>query len=245
MDMVYHGSYTVINEILLAFCQKGRDFGRGFYVTKIRSQAEQWAVRKGKWRNTQGAVTEFGLHNDLIQILKMKTLKFEGYTNEWLDFVVLNRDNVSNQQAHDYDIVEGPVADDEIATRISDYLNGSIAKEQFLSELAHKSPTHQMCFCTERSLSALITPNTKIKGAMSRIDREILEALMIENIMNEADAIDFYYTSKTYTQLADESTKFYEKPWQEVYGLLKQELATPKPATILQDTNPDPKGSQP
>jgi predicted RNA-binding protein YlxR (DUF448 family) len=37
---VYHGSYTQINEIDLSFSQAGKDFGRGFYVTNIRSQAE-------------------------------------------------------------------------------------------------------------------------------------------------------------------------------------------------------------
>ena len=224
LSPVYHGSYAKIDEIHLDFCQKGRDFGRGFYATKIRSQAEQWAVRKGKWRNTQGAVTEFDLHEELILIYKLKVLKFEGYTNEWLDFVVLNRDNTSNQQAHGYDIVEGPVADDEIATRITDYINGSVTKEQFLSGLTYKSPTHQICFCTARSLRVLITQKRKIKGAITGIENEILEALMIDRGINETDAADLYYTSRTCAQLADETTKLYEKPWQEIYGMLKEEI---------------------
>ena len=225
ISVVYHGSYEKIHEINLSFCHKGRDFGRGFYVTNIRSQAEYWAARKGKWRNTPGEVTEFGLHEELIQILKLKVLRFEGYTEEWLDFVVLNRDNSSEQQAHDYDIVEGPVADDEVATRISDYIRGNITKQQFLTELTYKTPTHQICFCTEHSLSVLITQRDKIDGIFAKTDDAIVNALMIDYEMNEAEAIDAYYTSKTYTQLANESTELYKKSWQEIYGMLKIELS--------------------
>jgi hypothetical protein len=33
-----------------------------------------------------------------------------------------------------------------------------------------------------------------------------------------------FYNSETFAQLADESTEFYKKPWQEIYEMLKQEL---------------------
>jgi len=33
---VYHGSYTKIDVIDLEKCEIGKDFGRGFYVTKIK-----------------------------------------------------------------------------------------------------------------------------------------------------------------------------------------------------------------
>jgi len=221
---VYHGSYAKIDEINLSYCHKGRDFGRGFYVTKIRSQAEQWAVRKGKWRNTPGEVTEFWFHEELAKIYKLKILRFEGYTKEWLDFIVLNRGNTSDQQAHDYDIVEGPVADDEIATRVSDYVNGKIPQEQFLSELTHKTPTHQMCFCTQHSLSVLITQRQKTENHLAHVDNEIVETLMTKHGLNETEALDCYYTSQTFAQLADETTKLYQKPWQEIYARLKQEM---------------------
>lgn len=58
---VYHGSYTEIVEIDLSKSRDNRDFGKGFYVTNIRSQAEYWAVRMGKLHGTEGVVTEFTL----------------------------------------------------------------------------------------------------------------------------------------------------------------------------------------
>jgi len=221
---LYHGSYARIEEIDLSFCRTKRDFGRGFYVTAIRSQAEYWAVRKGRWRNTKGAVTEFGFHEELIRILKLNVLRFDGYTEEWLDFIVANRVNDSEQQTHDYDMVEGPVADDDVANRVGDFMNGKVSKGQFLKELEHKTPTHKICFCTEQSLHVLITPRARINSAFIHIDRDILKALIIDYGKTEAEAMDLYYTSKTYTQLADESTGLYLKPWQEVYQMLQTEL---------------------
>jgi predicted RNA-binding protein YlxR (DUF448 family) len=224
LPVVYHGSYAAIEEINLSLCHKGRDFGRGFYVTKIRSQAEQWAVRKGKWRNTRGEVTEFDLHEELARILRLKILKFESYNKEWLEFVILNRANNSDQQAHDYDIVEGPVADDEIATRVSDYISGGITQEQFLSELAFRTPSHQMCFCTPLSLSVLITQKQKTQNHLARVDNDIVNILMKGHGFNETEAMDFYYSSQTFAQLADEGAKLHNKPWQEIYAMLKREM---------------------
>jgi hypothetical protein len=45
---VYHGGIEEIIDIDLSKCEPYRDFGKGFYVTNIREQAEYWAERKGK-----------------------------------------------------------------------------------------------------------------------------------------------------------------------------------------------------
>ena len=46
---VYHGSDTQIEEIDLEKCKYGKDFGRGFYVTKLKGQAETMAERVSRW----------------------------------------------------------------------------------------------------------------------------------------------------------------------------------------------------
>ena len=224
IGVVYHGSYTTIDDIDLSFCRKGRDFGQGFYVTKIRSQAEDWAIRKGKQHKIEGVVTEFGFHEELIDVFQLKVLRFEGYSKEWLDFIVANRNNKSHQQTHDYDMVEGPVADDDVATRIRDYLRGNVSKEQFLKELTHRLPSHQICFCTERSLPVLITPRAKINGLFAQTDNVIVQNLMMDYGKTEAEAMDVYYTSDTYTQYANEETGWYKKSWHEIYQALQKEL---------------------
>jgi hypothetical protein len=138
---------------------------------------------------------------------------------------VLNRKNDTDQQAHDYDIVEGPVADDKIATEVNKYLEGLITKEQFLDDLTHY-PSHQICFCTMQSLQALSQPKGRIDIAIYDIGDKVVQSLMTDWGIDEMEATDRYYTSSTYTQLADESTEFYLKSWQDIYKLIKQELET-------------------
>ena len=220
---VYHGSYTEIHEIDLTFCEVSRDFGQGFYVTKLRSQAEYWAERKSRKQQHVGFVTEFEYDENICRMMKLNVLRFEDYNDEWLEFVVLNRKNETEHQVHDYDIVEGPVANDKIATEIDKYIEGLISKEQFLNNLTH-NPSHQICFCTMQSLQALSQPKGKIDIAVYDIGDNVVQSLMRDYDINELEAADRYYTSNTYTQLADENTEFYKKTWQEIYKLLKQEL---------------------
>jgi hypothetical protein len=220
---VYHGSNVAIKEVNFDLCVAGKDFGKGFYVTKILSQAEYWATRKGKMKKSGGVVTEFEYDERISRLMKMKTLYFDGYTDEWLNFVVLNRRNTSEQQAHVYDIIEGPIADDDIARRIVNYLNDEISREEFLGDLIYE-PSHQICFCTVQSLQALEAPNFKVDSKIMNIDNEIVKTLMIDYGLTEVEAADIHYTSATYTQLADEATGFYLKPWQEILQMLQKEL---------------------
>ena len=221
---VYHGSYTLIETVDFSFCRKRRDFGRGFYVTKILSQAEYWAARKGDDNDTEGVVTEFDFDECFFEDGDLKTLRFTAYSDEWLDFVALNRLNRGNQQVHDCDIVEGPVADDDIAARVYDYVKGKVSKEQFLNELSMKTPTHQVCFCTMRSLQALELNKDKIDVETVHTDNDIVKSIMTDYGITEMEAAGMYFKSETFTRLADENNCLYLKPWQEIYQMLKNEL---------------------
>ncbi len=220
---VYHGSDTRIEEIDLEKCKYGKDFGRGFYVTKLKEQAETMAVRVSRWSKQKPVVSEFEFDEFALIDNDLKILVFEDYTEEWFDFVILNRRNKKREQIHEYDIIEGPVANDKISTQIDDYLENAITKEQFFSDLIH-TPSHQICFCTVKSLQALSLAKGKIDSAIYHIDSDILQALMSDYGMNELDATDRYYTSQTYSQLVNETKELYKKSWQEIYELLKQEL---------------------
>ena len=221
---VYHGSYMVIDEIDLEKCQWGKDFGRGFYVTSLRSQAEIWAKRVGRKQRNDGVVTEFEFKEHICRFNKMKILRFDGYTENWLDFIILNRTNEVEQQAHDYDIIEGNVANDEVAARVFDYQNGLVSKDALLEELKHKAPNHQLCFCTMQSLQALVPAKNDMDIRIIHIDNKIVEALMSDYHKDEIEAPATYYKSKTYSRLADLTTGLYEKDWTEIYKLLLSEL---------------------
>ena len=223
---VYHGSYTAIENIDFAFCRRRRDFGRGFYVTKIHSQATYWAARKGEDNDTDGVITVFEFDDCAFEDMELKTLRFDGYTEEWLDFVVKNRLNKTETQAHDYDVIEGPVADDDIATRVYAYIKREVSKKDFLLDLSHKTPTHQICFCTRRSLQALEPEKGYAGMKLIHIDSKVVQTMMMDYGLSEAEAVDRYYTSKTFTMLSNENTGLYLKPWYEVYEMLKKEWQT-------------------
>ena len=220
---VYHGSYTQIKEIDLSKCEVGKDFGRGFYVTGLLEQAKNWATRKGREKKVEGIVTEFDFDEFFFENDMVKILRFDDYNDEWLDFVVLNRKNRKKKQAHDYDIVEGPVADDRITRQIDDYINDVISKEQFLNDLIYY-PSHQICLCTVQSLQALSLAKGKIESAIYHIGDYVVQALMTGYGITETEAVDVYYTSKTYARLADENTELYHKHWEEIYRMLLLEL---------------------
>jgi hypothetical protein len=220
---VYHGSYTKIDSIDLSRCEPNKDFGEGFYVTKIYEQALIWANRKGRDNHTKGVVTEFNFFERVFSDNNYKTLQFDSYNNEWLDFVVQNRDFNRQMPVHDYDIVEGPVADDKITTRIDAYIRGEISREKFLKDLSRDN-THQICFCTLKSL--LMLEQTDFGGITSieRISENIVENLIAGRDLSEREATDLFYSSNSYAKLTDKTTKFHEKPWQEIYKMLENEL---------------------
>ena len=223
---VYHGSYMEISVIDLTKCEVGRDFGRAFYVTKIREQAEFWAKRKGRINNSNGYVTEYNIFENAFESFKLKVLRFNNYDEKWLDFVVENRR--PDASLHDYDIVEGPVANDDIAQRIFAYLAGKISKVDFLEELKFKHPSHQIAFCTMASLQMLEWVNKKSDLSMLDIDDAITQSLVKDYSISEEKAVDIYFNSNVYQQIIDETTGLYRKPWNNVYELLKQEINNKK-----------------
>ena len=72
-------------------------------------------------------------------------------TEEWLDFIIACR----SAKEHNYDIVIGAMADDQIYNFVSDYMDGTITREQFWVLARFKYPTHQIAFCTKKALQCL------------------------------------------------------------------------------------------
>ena len=221
---VFHGSYMKIGAVDLAKGQDNRDFGKGFYVTKFLKHAQAWANVVGRRHGTKGFVTEFKFYQRAFSDVTYKTLRFDDYNEQWLDFVILNRDPATQEQRHDYDIVEGPVADDKVQNKIELYLKGRISKGDFLTELKYHEQTHQICFCTRKSLQMLELMDDDPNFNVRIISEPILEKLMLDRNLNEEEAADLFYTSKTFGKLADESTLLHQKPWADVYEMLKAEL---------------------
>lgn len=139
---VYHGSYTTVRTPEIIRGRNTKDFGPGFYCTIIREQADRWAKRYDA-----GIVNTYTVRMDS----SLKTLEFKEMTDEWLDFIIDCRYGI----AHDYDIVIGAMANDQIYNYVSDYMDGILTREQFWVLAKFKYPTHQINFCTPAALKCL------------------------------------------------------------------------------------------
>ena len=82
---------------------------------------------------------------------KLKVRIFETMTEEWLEFVV----NCRLGKEREFDIVEGPMADDQIWDYLEDYIAKNISKAAFWELVKCKYPTHQIVFCTEEALKTV------------------------------------------------------------------------------------------
>ena len=92
---------------------------------------------------------------DEQKLEELKVLRFDSYTKEWADFILLNRQNKEPRSLHDYDVVIGPIANDTVGFQIRRYTEGIITKAQFLQEIMYHQVTMQYFFGTERALTIL------------------------------------------------------------------------------------------
>lgn len=151
---LYHGTNAEFLQIDINESRVGKDFGLGFYLTPDRQVAQRQAERKFEQYGVGKAqVYEYDIDETVIQTLH--TLRFDSYTLEWARFVLMNRKNRTHVQAHNYDIVTGPIADDVIGYQIRRVEEGIISEEQFLEEIKFHSLTIQYMFATERSIKLL------------------------------------------------------------------------------------------
>lgn len=166
MITLYHGSDVEITRIDFNMCKKGKDFGKGFYLNPNFTQARDMAVRTARVTGTDTpVVNEFVFDNEAALCDSQLNIKvFDSYTEEWAEFVVNNRKNRTDTQAHEYDIVIGPIANDTVGVQIRRYAMGYLTANQLVEELRFIGSTAmQYFFCTPKSLKYLTRRNDKIK----------------------------------------------------------------------------------
>lgn len=140
---LYHGSSTIVEFPEVRKTRYTKDFSWGFYCTNSYEQAYKWADRK----SISGVVNVYSYEENS----SLSVLHFDKMTDEWLDFIGKCRGGF----VHNYDIVEGPMADDTIWNFVNDFLAGTISRKVFWELAAFKNPTHQISFHTLKALQCL------------------------------------------------------------------------------------------
>lgn len=155
--ILYHGSYTKIEQPLILKQERGRDFGFGFYTTTIKEQAERWAIRTARIRSRISDKLENAIVNvyeyDEKLAEKLNTKVFPNADLEWLDFVVACRSDITFR--HNFDIVSGKIANDNVGETVEYVLAGIMRKEDAVKRLRFEKINDQICFCSEKSLETI------------------------------------------------------------------------------------------
>ena len=142
MQIIYHGSYCEVQKPEIREGKYTKDFGVGFYCTILEEQAIKWARKYD---------TPIINKYEYEENTELKIKEFTVMTEEWLDFIIDSRKGVK----HNYDIVIGAMADDQVYNYITDLMAGAITREAFWELAKFRHPTHQIAFCTEKSLKCI------------------------------------------------------------------------------------------
>ena len=154
--ILYHGSNVEIRQIDLSKSARGKDFGKGFYLSENEKQAEEMAVFKSLQTNSTPIVNSFEFDERAMSDHSQRVKIFKEYSLEWAEFVFKNRSNRSDTPVHEYDIVYGPIADDKVGVQIRNFMEGNISIDVFLERLKFiKGITFQYFFGTEKAIKLL------------------------------------------------------------------------------------------
>ena len=145
MTSLFHGSNAIVQNPLVKIGRPKVDFGQGFYMTKLREQAESWAQTiASRTRDGKAFLSCYEYDEQKAKEIAGSRYKvFDAYDMEWLDYVVDCRKGGVMQ--NNYDVVEGGVANDNVIDTVEDYENGIITAEQALGQLVYKKVNHQIC----------------------------------------------------------------------------------------------------
>lgn len=151
--ILYHGSNCEIAKIDLAMCKPFKDFGQAFYLTTILTQAREMARKIADRFGGNPIVNVFDF--DESEMLGLNVKKFVQPDREWAEFVMANRNRIPAHPADDYDLIIGPVANDDIATLFRTFAIGVITIDDLVQGMKSRKLNNQYAFRTERAISLL------------------------------------------------------------------------------------------
>ena len=147
---LYHGSLEIVEKPQILQANRPLDFGTGFYTTTSLQQARRWV--KLRMEQSQASVGFINIY-EYTPKRDLRTRLFRSANEAWVDFVHANR--TVQDYNHDYDIVTGPVANDNVYLSFNLYESGIISKRELIRRLKTYKLVDQLLFHTERSLDTL------------------------------------------------------------------------------------------
>lgn len=154
--ILYHGTNVDFDSIDLTRSQYGKDFGCGFYLSGIMSQAIEMAKFKARLLGGEVVVQSYEFDENHLHDGSLNYIQFDGYSKEWATFILSNRQNRTSQNIHSYDVIYGPIANDKVGAQIRNVLEQNIDMNTFLRRLKYyKGITYQYFFGSEKAIQLL------------------------------------------------------------------------------------------
>lgn len=149
---LYHGSNVEVRNPSLRYGRNKTDFGKGFYTTTQKEQAEKWTeIKLDRAKTGKKIVSVYEVDDALLANSELRIREFHGVDAAWLDFVVGCRKG----QVHDYDLVFGPVANDNVFVTVNLYESGVLDAQSAIARLKAYKTYNQLSFHTDRVIKAL------------------------------------------------------------------------------------------
>jgi len=155
---LYHSSNVEVKMPMLVESNRMLDFGPGFYTTTNREQAVRFAKSVVARRGGTPMINTYEF--DEAAFSECLVRRFDSPSEDWLDFVAANRSG--QYSGVRYDLIMGPVANDDVYTTIGLYMRGFISKEATISGLIVKRLYDQLVFATPRTFRYLKHVNTEV-----------------------------------------------------------------------------------
>jgi len=138
------------------------DFGTGFYTTENKIQASSFAEKVFRRRKEGKPVVSVYDFDEAAAFSVCKVLRFNAPDEKWLDFVSTHRNR--SYQGDAYELIYGPVANDDIFLTFHLYASGELTKEETITRLKVKKLYNQLVFSSERAISYLKFIGTPDEG---------------------------------------------------------------------------------
>jgi len=153
MMILYHGSNTIVDKPQLILQNRALDFGSGFYTTENKVQAISFAEKVYRRRKEGKPIVSVYEFDEKSAFSVCSLLRFEEPNEAWLDFVFANRNCTYHGQS--YELIYGPVANDDIFLTFHLYASGELSKEETINRLKIKKLYNQLTLSSERAISYL------------------------------------------------------------------------------------------
>lgn len=151
---LYHGSIVEVRKPSLRYGRRRTDFGKGFYTTTLAEQAEHWAkIKRDRAKAFRAVVSVYEIDDRILADTSLNIREFHGVDESWLEFVAGCRKR--DAEKHDYDLVFGPVANDNVFATVNLYESGVLDVPAAIAQLRAYKTYDQLSFHTPRVIQSL------------------------------------------------------------------------------------------